>query len=180
MSSADVARPDERDRRGAGPDTVARGLLLAAFAWGLLVVVGSVTVPLVTVGASSTTLTVTVPTQTGSASTPGPPADAGHPLPRTTILRADGATGVAVAAAPAVTALLVAGLLLPGRGSRRPASLAVAWTLSAALLLASVVGFVTFLVGLAGIPTGTLLVLACVRTAPRHGRGRSGTVPTPG
>ncbi len=163
MSPLDTTRPAEARRRGVGVDNVDRALVLAAFACGLLVVLGALTLPIVTTLPSSTSSTVIAPAQ--PATSPDNPATwVIHSESHRTILEADGATGIAVASAPAITSLLVVGLLRPGGGARRKAMTAGAWILSTALLLASVVGFLTILVGLAGVPTGVLLVLACARS----------------
>lgn len=181
MSAMGSTRRNEPRRRGAGFDNVVQVFVLAAFAWGLLVVLGALTLPIVTVQSSSTSPTVSAPAQPAPSPTPqSSPSSGVHPSPRITILRADGVRGVAAASAPAATSLLAAGLLRLGWSTGRRAILAVAWTLSAVLLMASIVGFVTFLIGLAGIPTGVLLILACARTAPIRRRGRGIAVPTPG
>lgn len=177
MSSSDTTSLAEAPRRGAGRDKPVAVLVLAALAWGLLVIVGALTIPIVT--AQSTGPAVPAPSAPTSSPAPQPPATGTvQPSPRTTIVHADGAKGVAVASVPAVTSLLVGGLLGLERARRRKAIHVLAWTLSVGLLLASIVGFLTFLVGLAGVPSGVLLVLACSLTARIHSRGQGMPIPT--
>ena len=143
-------------------------LVAAAIAWGFLVILAAMTVPVVTVQAPPVTATATAP----SSSPPSPgasvtPNDTGngqklYESPRVTVLSHDGLAGVAVASVPATISLLVAGLLWVGLRGRRTVLVPIAaWALSTALVVAGIVGFVTILVGIVAVPSGVLLVIAC-------------------
>ncbi|MDQ2838527.1 MAG: hypothetical protein M3Y42_17620 [Actinomycetota bacterium] len=139
-------------------------LVAAAIAWGFLVILAAMTVPIVTLQASPVTATATASPSPGASVTPDQTGD-GQQLyesPRVTVLRHDGLAGVAVASVPAAISLLVAGLLWVGSRGRRTVLVPIAaWALSTALVVAGIVGFVTILVGVVAVPSGVLLVIAC-------------------
>jgi hypothetical protein len=140
-------------------------LVAAAIAWGFLVILAAMTVPVVTVQAPPVTATATAPPPPSGASVT--PNDTGngqklYESPRVTVLSHDGLAGVAVASVPATISLLVAGLLWVGSRGRRTVLVPIAaWALSTALVVAGIVGFVTILVGIVAVPSGVLLVIAC-------------------
>jgi hypothetical protein len=162
---ADVDPPSGPRRR-----STTMVLVAAAIAWGFLVILAAVTVPVVTVQAPPVTATATAPPSPGASATPVTPVTPSatgngqnfHESPRVTVLSHDGLAGVAVASVPAMISLLVAGLLWTGSRGRRTVLVPMAaWALSTALVLAGVVGFVTILVGIVAVPAGVLLVIAC-------------------
>ena len=141
-------------------------VLAAAVAWGLLVVLAAMTVPVVTVQPPAVTATATA-SANAAVSAPASTSDefVYRPSPRVTVLAHDGPAAVALAAVPAAVSLLVAGLLGMAAGGRRPGpALAAAWVLSGAVVAAGVVGFVTILVGIVAVPSGVLLLVACAQT----------------
>jgi hypothetical protein len=146
-------------------------LVIAAFAWGMLLILGAVTVPIIT--ASVPPVTASAPPTHGASATPSvrPNGQQLFESPRVSVLSHDGAAGVVVAGIPAAISLLVGGLLWAETRRRRRVFLSIAaWALSAALVAAGIVGFLTFLVGIVAVPTGVLLILACSRAAPWRSR----------
>jgi hypothetical protein len=151
-------------------DNTTMVLVAAAVAWGFLIILAAMTVPVVTVQAPPVTATATAPPSLAASATPVTPVTPNHTgngqkvfeSPRVSVLSHDGLAGVAVASVPATISLLVAGLLLVGsRGRRRVLVSIAAWALSTALVVAGIVGFVTILVGILAVPSGVLLVIAC-------------------
>jgi hypothetical protein len=148
-------------------------LVAAAIAWGFLIILAAMTVPVVTLQAPPVTATATAPP--GASATPVTPNDTGngqqlYESPRVTVLSHDGLAGVAVASVPATISLFVAGLLwVRSRGRRTVLVSMAAWALSTALVVAGIVGFVTILVGIVAVPSGVLLVIACsqARSGPQ-------------
>ena len=156
-------------------------LVAAAIAWGFLIILAAMTVPVVTLQAPPVTATATAPPSPGASATPVTPVtpvtpnDTGdvqklYESPRVTVLSHDGLAGVAVASVPATISLLVAGLTWVGSRGRRTVFVPMAaWALSTALVVAGIVGFVTILVGIVAVPSGVLLVIACsqAQSGPR-------------
>ena len=141
-------------------------LVAAAVAWGLLIVLAAITVPVVTLQAPPVTATATAPASSGAPATPNDTGNGQkfYESPRVTVLSHDGPAGVAVASVPAWISLVVAGLLWQGSRGRRTVLVPMAaWALSTALVVAGIVGFVTILVGIVAVPSGVLLVIACSR-----------------
>lgn len=157
------------DPRGARRESTTMVIVAAAIAWGFLVILAAMTVPVVTLQAAPVTATATAPASSAAVEsvTPVTPNDTGrgqkfYESPRVTVLSHDGLAGVAVASVPATISLLVAGLLWVGsRGRRTVLVQIVAWALSTALVVAGIVGFVTILVGIVAVPSGVLLAIAC-------------------
>ena len=160
---------------GPRRESTAMVLAAAAIAWGFLIILAAMTVPVVTVQAPPVTATTTAPPLPGASATPVTPNDTGSgqkltESPRVTVLSHDGLAGVAVASVPATISLLVAGLFwIRSRGRRTVLVPMAAWALSAALVVAGIVGFVTILVGIVAVPAGVLLVIACsqAQSGPR-------------
>jgi hypothetical protein len=157
---------------GPRRDSTTRVLVAAAIAWGFLIIVAAMTVPVVTLEPPPATATATAPPE--ASATPVAPNGTGngqtlYESPRVTVLSYDGLAGVAVASVPATISLLVAGLLWVGSRGRRTVLVPIAaWALSTALVVAGIVGFVTILVGIVAVPSGVLLVIACSQA--RSGR----------
>jgi hypothetical protein len=142
-------------------------LVAAAIAWGFLVILAAMTVPVVTLAGPTVTATSTAPPAPGASVATATPDDAAtsprlYESPRVTVLTHDGLAGVAVASVPATISLLVAVLLCVRSRSRRTGLVPMAaWALSIALVVAGIVGFLTILVGIVAVPSGVLLVIAC-------------------
>ena len=152
-------------------------LVGAAIVWGIGLIVLAGTLPVVTpqvgpVTASATvTASGTVVTSTTSAAAP-PVAEQA----RITLVRDSGYAVLGLAALPTVTALIVGLLVWRQAGAPTPSggsdtARVVAWVLSAVVLLAGIVGFVTILIGVAVVPVGVLLLLACTQAALSRGSG---------
>jgi hypothetical protein len=147
-------------------------LLGLAVAWSLLLLVLAATVPIAS-EQSSWSSSSAAPTAAASSAAPALP----EPLesasatfsatPRHSLLHEAGGRSLGVVAIPLVGSILV-GLLLRDRRRWRQI---LAWTISIALTLAALVGFVTILVGIVALPTGGLLIGAC---AARHDQIRAG------
>jgi hypothetical protein len=154
---------------GPRRESTIRVLVVAAIAWGFLILLAAMTVPIVTLQAPPVTATATASPSPSPSVTPVTPDDTGngqklYESPRVTVLSHDGLAGVAVASVPATISLLVAGLLWAGSRGRRTVLVPMAaWGLSTALVVAGIVGFVTFLVGIVAVPSGVLLVIACAQ-----------------
>ena len=159
---------------GPRRESTAMVLAAAAIAWGFLIILAAMTVPVVTLQAPPSTATAIAPSP-GAPATPLPPNGTGnsqkqYESPRVTVVAYDGPAGVAVASVPATISLLVAGLFwVRSRGRRTVLVPMAAWALSTALVVAGIVGFVTILVGIVAVPSGVLLVIACsqARSGPR-------------
>jgi hypothetical protein len=148
-----------------------------AVAWGILLLVLAGTVPVVTpqsppgTGSAAVTSSGTVVTTTTPSSGPTVSGQA-----RITLVRDSGYRVLGLVALPTVTALIV-GLLLWRQARIRTASVGstttsvAAWVLSAVVLLAGIVGFVTIVIGFAVVPIGVLLLLACTQAAVSGGSG---------
>lgn len=94
-----------------------------------------------------------------------------HAVPRVTLVTHDGFTVLLLVAIPLLASLVVGLLLWLRAGAGSIAAGIAAWTLSVAVLTGAVVGFVTFLIGIAVIPNGILLVAACACiTSSSNGR----------
>jgi len=151
-------------------------LVGAAVAWGILLVVLAGVVPVVTRQSPPGTGSATV-TASGTVVTTTPVAGpAVSEQARITLVRDSGYRILGLVALPTVAALIV-GLLLWRRAGVRTASerstttSVAAWVLSALVLLAGIVGFVTILIGVAVVPVGVLLLLACIQAALSSGSG---------
>lgn len=118
-----------------------RALIGAAIGWGVVILVLAAAYPVVSV-------------------------DTGRPgvQPQRTLVAAHGWAVLPAAAVPLLVALIV-GLLCRTRPRARWAA-ATAWILAVALLLASLAGFVTFLIGLYVLPTAALLIAALIQRRP--------------
>lgn len=144
-------------------------LVAAAIAWGVLLLALAGTLPIVTPQSPPGTASATV-TASGTVATTGPTtATSTSEQRRVTLVDDSGYRILWLVALPAVIALIV-GVLL----RRRPG--VAAWVLSGAVLLAGVVGFVTILIGIAIVPIGVLLLVAC-ELAALSGAARSGSTP---
>ncbi|MEY9929839.1 hypothetical protein ABH926_004479 [Catenulispora sp. GP43] len=86
--------------------------------------------------------------------------------PRVTLLTHDGASALGIAAIPLLAAIIVGVLLYRGILADSRNARAAAWSLSAVLTAAGVVGFVTILIGVVVVPVGVLLLVACGQTVP--------------
>ncbi|PYC65345.1 hypothetical protein C7C46_32655 [Streptomyces tateyamensis] len=142
-------------------DRTAWVLVGAALAWGLILLVLAAVLPIVTVQGS------VVAPATPSSSTGNTGALVG--LPRVTLVQHDGYGVLLLVALPTVLSLLVGLLLWLWGTGRFTAAGAAAWIVAGAVLAGGIVGFVTFLIGIAVVPTGVLLLCACVRAAPLSG-----------
>lgn len=148
-------------------------LVGAAIALGFVLLIGAIALPIVTpqsppsfsppfTSTSSAGAVASAPSPT-AAVRPAPPT-AG--VPQITLVEDDGYAVLLLVALPMFASLMV-GLLLRTRvamGSRSAGT--VAWILAIIVLAGGVVGFVTFLIGLAVVPIGLLLVIACARAGP--------------
>ena len=90
--------------------------------------------------------------------------------PKRPLVHVNGLSVLWIVAIPLITCLLVGGLLVLHQRS----GWATAWmwsiTLSGLLVLAGVVGTVTILVGILVIPSGVLLLCACLSSRPPRAR----------
>ncbi len=125
-------------------------LIGAAIGWGAVILVLSIVIPIESV-------------------------DTGRPgvQPMHSLVAAHGYGVLSIAAVPLLIAIVV-GLLHATRPRARWAAV-TAWILSGALLLASIAGFVTFLIGIYVLPAGVLLIAALALTTSR----RRGTASAP-
>ena len=137
-------------------------LVGAAAAWGLILLILALVVPIVTLPGPP----VPAPPAPSAAAIHLVDAAILHELPRVTLVSYYGYQVLALVALPALISLAV-GLLLWIRATRQSRWAGrLAWVASVAVLVGGVVGFVTFLIGLAAVPTGVLLVIACARRGP--------------
>lgn len=139
-------------------------LTLAAFAVGVLIVLGAAFLPLVSVessSASSAAAPATSSAEQSSTLTIAPTTQTLTVSSEETLLTEEGAGVLAVAAVPALVSLAVGGLLLVWSATWRRAYLRIAWTLAGLLLAAALVEFVTFLIGIFVLPVAGLLLVAC-------------------
>lgn len=158
-------------RRTLIPDGRARlpSLLVAASAiWGTVLLALAATVPIASLP-DPPAITAQTPANPSSApvSTGGPAIL--HAVPRVTLVAYAGPRMLLLVMAPLLVSLTV-GALLRARVRRGFAACGTtAWILSVVLLAATVVGFVTFLIGITVVPNGILLVIACARSRPSQG-----------
>lgn len=135
-------------------------LVVAAAAWSGVLLVLAVALPFVTPEPAPVTSTVT----TGSIGTAGVAAgSAGGASGYVTLVQADGYRILILVAVPLLASVLV-GLLLRRAATTGSRSAVVAARVVASLvLLGAVVGFLTFLIGIAAVPTGALLLAAVLQ-----------------
>jgi hypothetical protein len=112
-----------------------RRLVSAAIAWGVVILI----------------LAVIDPVESVNTGRPGV-------QPMRSLVAVYGYDVLSVAAVPLVIAIIV-GFLYVARPRARWA-MTTGWILSGALLLASLAGFVTFLIGIYVLPAGVLLIVA--------------------
>lgn len=133
-------------------------LVGTAIAWGILLLVLAGTLPVVTPQSPPGRASAAV-TSSGTVVTTGSTVTGSTPeRPRVTLVDDAGRRILGLVAVPTLAAMIV-GVAL----RRRPG--VVAWVLSAGVLLAGIVGFVTVLIGVAVVPMGILLLLACTQSA---------------
>jgi hypothetical protein len=160
-------------------------LVAIAAGLGLVILAAAAIVPVVTVQSAPTSAVAPaagLPAVAPSTSLPSATAAAAPVFttaPRVTLLTHFGASALGIAAIPLVAAIVVGlllhrGILADSRNAR-----AGAWSLSAVLTTAGVVGFVTILIGVVVVPVGILLMVACGQSAP-HGVVPSGEHQGPG
>jgi hypothetical protein len=140
--------------RTSGVPSTVLALVGAAVAWGVMLLV----------------LAMVLPVVTRESSVPAPPPGQISTTVSTTThvtLVADNGYGVLALIALPVLASVLAGVLLRINAStgRGPAGVA-AYVVASLVLAAGVVGFLTFLIGGAVVPIGILLLMACFRGAP--------------
>lgn len=141
--------------RSSGRSPIVLALVGAAIAWDVLLLLLAALVPFVTQEPRS--VPAPPPGQTGSTT-----AATTH----VTLVASNGYGVLALIALPLLASVLVGVLLWINDSMRwRPAGTA-AWVVSALVLVAGVVGFVTYLIGGAVIPVGVLLLVACLRSGP--------------
>ena len=129
-----------------------RVLIGAAIGWGIVILI----------------LAIVYPVESVNTGRPGV-------QPMRSLVAVNGYGVLLPAAVPLLIAIIV-GLLHCARPSARLAATA-AWILSGALLLASLVGFVTFLIGIYVLPTGALLVVALAPATSRRSGAASAPAP---
>ena len=140
-------------------------LVAIAAGWAIFLVVLAALLPIVTPQSSPT-----ASTPTSSLSTDTGIAPALHQMPQVTLVARYGNSVLIPMSLPALASLVV-GLLLWLRVTRKSRWAGViAWAFAGAVLIGGVIGFVTFFfqVGLAIVPIGVLLLMACNSVAPRH------------
>ena len=143
---------------------------------GLVILAAAAILPVVTVQSAPTSAVAPAADLPSAVSTTAPVFTT---APRVTLLTHFGASALGIAAIPLVAAIVVGlllhrGILADSRNAR-----AGAWSLSAGLTAAGVVGFVTILIGVVVVPVGILLMVACGQSAP-HGVVPSGEHQGPG
>ncbi len=139
-----------------------------ASAWGVVLIILAAVLPIVTPQSSPE---VSSPTTSPSPATTGI-APALHHIPQVTLVAHYGHSVLLPIALPAVASLIV-GLLLWLRVTRRSRwAGVVAWVLAGSVLIGGAIGFLTFFltIGMAIMPIGALLLLACNGVVPRRTR----------
>lgn len=133
--------PNTQPRRGSGAEQrPVRALIGGAIGWGIVIPI----------------LAIVLPVESVNTGRPGV-------QPMRSLVSVHGYGVLSLAIIPLLIALVV-GLLYVTRPRARWA-MTIAWILSGALLLASLVGFVTFLIGIYALPTAGLLIGALARAA---------------
>ena len=141
-------------------------LVAIAAAWGVVLIILAAVLPIVTPQDSPVVVSPTIsssPTTTGIA-------PALLQVPQVTLVAHYGHSVLLPIALPALASLIV-GMLLWLRVTRKSRWAGViAWVLAGSVLIGGVIGFVTFFfkVGLAIVPIGALLLIACNGVAPRR------------
>jgi hypothetical protein len=144
-----MATPMPDTRTGQRPG---RALIGGAIGWGIVLMILAVTLPIETVN-------------TGRAGV----------QPMHSLVAVHGYIALLPAGIPLLIAIIVGILLAGPRGARW--SVTVAWIFSVALLIAALVGFVTFLIGIFAVPTGALLVGATAMQSSRRPAAAAVSVP---
>lgn len=143
-------------------------LVAVASAWGIVLIFLAAVLPIMTPQDSPV---VSSPTTSSSPATTGI-APALHYIPQVTLVAFYGHSVLFFIALPALASLIV-GLLLWLRVTRKSRSAGViAWLLAGSVLIGGAIGFLTFFltIGMAIMPIGALLLLACNDVAPRTTR----------
>jgi hypothetical protein len=148
----------------------------AAIVWGVLLIVLACVLPVVTRPAPPVSATATVTSSGTVITTSGAVGPAAYEPGRITLVSDGGYPVLGLVALPTVAALIVGLLLWRLAGARTAAhgsteTSVAAWVVSAAVLLAGIVGFVTIVIGVAVVPMGVLLLLACTQAAVSGGSG---------
>jgi hypothetical protein len=130
-------------------------LIASAAGWGVLLLI----------------LAIFLPVEDGNTGRPGI-------QPMYSLVHVNGYRVLLPASAPLAIAIVVGFLLYIGRGrSPRHWTLITSWILSAVVLAAALIGFVTFLIGIYVVPVGGLLVAAVASAAAGRPRGLPGDLP---
>jgi hypothetical protein len=137
-------------------------MLVLASGWGALLVLLAGVLPIVSGSGSSTSSASSPPGRPGeSAASPEPSSYRLVPDRRMTLVQDSGYRVLLLVGIALFVALLVSVLILLSSRTRSAVPMALAWALAVAELLASGVGFLTFLIGIFAAPTGLFLVSAC-------------------
>ena len=142
-------------------------LVAIAVGWGIVLIVLAAVLPIVTPQSSPT---FSIPTSSSSTATGIAPAL--PQIPQVTLVAQYGNWVLIPMALPALASLIVGSLLwLKVTRKTRWAGI-IAWAFAGVVLIGGLIGFVTFffLVGLAVVPIGVPLLIACNSLAPRHVR----------
>jgi hypothetical protein len=129
-------------------------LVGAAVAWGAMLLVLAAVLPVVTRQQPSVL-----------APPPGQTSTTVSTATHVTLVSNDGYGVLALIALPVLASVLV-GMLLRINGSTGGPAGVAALVVAVLVLVAGVVGFLTYLIGGAVIPVGVLLIVACLRGAP--------------
>ena len=113
-------------------------------------------------GGLSLVLAFVLPVKSDNQGEPVKGAPGWTSYPKRPLVHVNGLSVLWIVAIPLITCLLVGGLLVLHQRSGWSPAWMVAITLSGLLVLAGVVGTVTILVGCLVIPSGVLLVCACL------------------
>lgn len=139
---------------------------------GLVILLAAAFVPIVTLQSAPMSAVASAADSTAVTPSADLPSAAAAPTPvltaapRVTLLTHYGVSALGIAAIPLLAAIIVGVLLYRGILADSLNARVVAWSLSAVLTAAGVVGFVTILIGVVVVPVGVLLLVACKHAAP--------------
>jgi len=148
-------------------------LVVAAVAWGFVLLILAAALPVVTPQAPPSFAPPPPSANPDGAAPALPPPTSGPApaiarVPQVTLVHYYAHSVVLLAALPALASFVVGLMLWMSVARRSRAAGMGAWIVAVSVLAAGVIGFFTFLfiIGLAIVPIGVLLILACSRAAP--------------
>jgi len=149
-------------------------LVGAAVAWGFVLLILATALPIVTPQAPPSFAPPPPSASPDGAGTPALPPPASGPapaivrVPQVTLVHYYGHSVLLLVALPAFASFVVGLMLWMSVAKRSRAAGIEAWIVAVIVLAAGIIGFFTFLftIGLAIVPIGVLLIIACSRAAP--------------